>query len=292
MDQAEKLRSMFQSKINNSNLNLFSSRVITITSGKGGVGKTNTTINLAIQLSKLGKKVIILDADFGLANIELLIGTAPKYTLADVLNEKKTIEEILTPGPLDIQFISGGSGIQELTSVSNTQLNYFIQKLSILDKLADIILIDTGAGVSNSVMNFIKAVNEIIVIVTPEPTSIKDAYSLIKILKSNGCKIPTINFVINKVDDIKEGEDVFNKLNMVAKKFLSMELISLGYVPYDTNLVKAVKKQKPVMILYPKSSSTRAFESIGNKLLNMHNKSSASTGITSFIKRLVGNISS
>lgn len=288
MDQAEKLRMMFQNKIqNNVKPASFSSRIITVTSGKGGVGKTNTTVNLAIQLTKLGKKVVILDADLGLANIELLLGITPKYTLADVINGKKTIEEILTLGPLGIKFISGGSGIQQLISVSDSQLNFFVQNLVKLDKIADIILIDTGAGLSNSVMSFVKAVNEIIIVTTPEPTSITDAYSLIKVLKSDGSEIPKINIIINRVDDDNEGNEVFEKLCKVSTKFLQINLENLGYIQYDPYLVKAVKRQQPVMILYPKAISTKAFENIGSKLLNLHSEELNVSGITLFIKRLI-----
>lgn len=289
MDQADKLRTMFQNKIDDTvKNNSFSSRIITVTSGKGGVGKTNTTLNVAIQLSKLGKKVVILDADLGLANIELLMGVVPKYSLVDVINGKKSIEQILTQGPLDIKFISGGSGVQQLININDSQLGFFIQNLVKLDKIADIILVDTGAGLSNSVMSFIKAVNEVIIVTTPEPTAIMDAYSLIKVLKNDGCRIPKLNIVINRVDSDKEGIEVFEKLYRVSTKFLNVNIESLGYVPYDTYLVKAVKKQEPIMTLYPKSISSKAFENIGNKLLNISYEEVSSSGITSFIKRLIG----
>lgn len=288
MDQADKLRTMFQNKMDDTAKNRsFSSRIITVTSGKGGVGKTNTTLNVAIQLSKLGKKVVILDADLGLANIELLMGVVPKYSLADVINGKRSIEQILTQGPLDIKFISGGSGVQQLIKISDSQLGFFIQNLAKLDKMADIILVDTGAGLSNSVMSFIKAVNEVIIVTTPEPTAIMDAYSLIKVLKNDNCKIPKLNIVVNRVDSDKEGTEVFEKLYRVSSRFLGVNIENLGYIPYDTYLVKAVKKQEPIMTLYPKSISSKAFENIGNKLLNVSYEEISSSGITSFIKRLI-----
>ena len=286
MDQASKLRNIFQQKMNDTANNTnFSSRVITVTSGKGGVGKSNTTVNLAIQLSKLGKKVVILDADLGLANVELLLGVVPKYSLADVMNGSKTIEEILTPGPSGVQFISGGSGVKELVRVSDAQLNFFLQNLKKLDSIADIILVDTGAGLSNSVMSFVKAVEEVIVVTTPEPTAITDAYSLIKVLKNETENLPKISFIINRVEDEKEGMDIFSKLEKVSSKFLQINLNYLGSVPFDTYLVKAVKKQEPVVNLFPRAISAKAFENIGNKLMNI--EVDDKKGITSFIKRLV-----
>lgn len=292
MDQADRLRTIFQQKMNDGIKNVsFSSRVITVTSGKGGVGKSNTTVNLALQLAKLGKKVVILDADLGLANIELLMGIAPKYSLADVMNGSKSLEQILTQGPLGIQFISGGSGVKELVKVSDAQLNFFIQNLAKLDHIADIILVDTGAGLSNSVMSFVKAVDEVIIVTTPEPTAITDAYSLIKVLKNDVTTLPQINVIINRVDDDKEGTEIFDKLYKVSSKFLKIELRNLGYVPFDSFLVKAVKRQEPVTLLYPKAASSKAFENIGNRLLNGPSIYPENTkGITSFIKRLVGTL--
>lgn len=286
MDQASRLRNIFQQKVNKTATNtVFSSRVITVTSGKGGVGKSNTTVNLAIQLTKLGKRVVILDADLGLANVELLLGVVPKYSLVDVMNGTRTIEEILTPGPMGIKFISGGSGVKELVRVSDAQLNFFLQNLKQLDSMADVILVDTGAGLSNSVMSFVKAVEEVIVVTTPEPTAITDAYSLIKVLKNETNSLPKINLIINRVEDEKEGLEIFEKLEKVSNKFLQVNLNYLGSVPFDTYLVKAVKKQEPVVNLFPKSISAKAFENIGNKLMDI--EISDRKGITSFIKKLV-----
>lgn len=289
MDQAEKLRAMFQTKNDDKKNSSISSRIITITSGKGGVGKTNTTVNIAIQLSKLGKKVVILDADLGLANIEVLMGISPRYSLEDVITGRKSIEQVITPGPDGINFISGGSGVKELIRISDAQLNFFVQNLTKLDKLADIILIDTGAGLSNSVMSFVKAVNEVILVTTPDPTAIMDAYSLIKLLKNDLVNLPKVNIVINRVDTEQEGYEAFTKLFKVSQKFLGVELESLGYVPYDSYLVKAVKSQNPVMMLYPKAASSKAFEKLANKLLNIPYTNGGKSGITSFIKRLISN---
>ncbi|MBR5360224.1 MAG: P-loop NTPase, partial [Lachnospiraceae bacterium] len=184
MDQAQQLRNIVKAgNINKPPRPL--ARIITVTSGKGGVGKSNTAINLAIQFKKLGKRVIILDADFGLANIEIMFGAVPKHNLSDLIYQGKNIKEIITWGPGDIGFISGGSGIAGLSNLSRDYLVYIIQNLAQLDALTDIVIIDTGAGISDAVLEFLVASGEIILVTTPEPTSITDSYSLLKALNSH-----------------------------------------------------------------------------------------------------------
>ena len=245
MDQANNLRNLINQVEKGESVIDLSSRVITVTSGKGGVGKTNFSLNLAIQFSKLNKKVIIIDADFGLANIEVLFGIIPRYSLADVLKGKRDIEEVLTDGPMGIRFISGGSGLRELSNITERQMNYFINNFSYLDAISDIIIIDTGAGISKSVINFIKASGETIIVTTPEPTSVTDAYALIKTIKEESVKMPDFKIVVNRVDDDEEGLEIFNKINRAATRFLGVSLENLGYIPYDKYLVKVVKNQQP-----------------------------------------------
>ena len=181
MDQAQQLRNIIKAgpgQISQRPL----ARVITVTSGKGGVGKSNTAINLAVNFKKLGQRVIILDADFGLANIEIMFGTMPKHNLSDLIYQGKSITEIITWGPGEVGFISGGSGIAGLSNLGKEYLNYIIQNLAALDAIADVIIIDTGAGISDAVLEFLVASGEILLVTTPEPTSIKDSYSLLKAL--------------------------------------------------------------------------------------------------------------
>lgn len=291
-DQADNLRNLVN-KIEESNLinnrtSLdLSSRVITVTSGKGGVGKTNFSLNLGIQLSKMNKRVVIVDADFGLANIEVLFGIIPKYNLADVLKGNKDISEILADGPMGIKFISGGSGIKELSNITERQTSYFINNFSYLDAISDIIIIDTSAGISRSVVNFVKASDETIVITTPEPTSITDAYALIKIIREENSTIPNFRLVVNRVDNDDEGLEVYNKINIASSKFLGIQLQNLGYIPYDHFLVKAVKHQEPAVICFPNCDFTKAIENISYNLMNMkRNITDRETGIKGFIKRL------
>ena len=178
MDQAEQLRNIIKAGSQQRSL----ARVITVTSGKGGVGKSNTAINLAIQFRKMGQRVIILDADFGLANIEIMFGAVPKHNLCDLIYQGKNIKEIITWGPMDVGFISGGSGIAGMSNLSRGYLSYIVQNLTELDSIADIIIVDTGAGISDAVLEFLVASGEILLVTTPEPTSITDSYSLLKAL--------------------------------------------------------------------------------------------------------------
>ncbi|WP_058485173.1 MinD/ParA family protein [Defluviitalea phaphyphila] len=288
MDQAENLRRIVNNRINYDITNSNSSRVITITSGKGGVGKTNVAVNLAVQFQKVGKKVIIIDADFGLANIEVLLGIVPKFNLSDVINGRKNITDIIIKGPQNIKFISGGSGVQDLIRLNKNQLNYFIKNMSLLDEIADIILIDTGAGLTEAVLSFSKAAEEIVLVTTPEPTSITDAYALIKTLYiQDKNAVPNIKLLVNKVDNEKEGLEISNKLKQVSKKFLNIEIEEVGYIPYDRNLIKSVKLQDPVSISFPKSESSKAFKKIANKILNANHKDKTKLQFSAFIKRLM-----
>lgn len=267
MDQASSLRNIVKkNQVSAPNR----ARVITVTSGKGGVGKSNVSVNLAIQLRKMGKKVIIFDADFGLANVEVIFGIVPKYNLFDIIYNNKSISEVLTNGPLGIEFLSGGSGVNELLKLDKAQVDFLVQKLNELDKYADVVIIDTGAGISEAVISFIHASNEIILVTTPEPTSVTDAYAVLKAIKNNKIENveKNINVLINRVTSDDEGMDIFNKLDKVTKKFLGLKLKNIGFLPEDKCLPKAVIEQKPVSILFPKSNVTKGFEKLSQNVLN------------------------
>ncbi len=265
MDQAERLRKMVLEQ----SAPRRTARVITVTSGKGGVGKSSVSVNLAIALSRLGKRVIILDADFGLANVEVMLGIRPKYSLADLMFRGKTLTDIITQGPENIGFISGGSGIQELTNLTKDQIVYMIQKLVQLDERADIILIDTGAGINDSVLEFVGASSEVLLIVTPEPTSITDAYALLKTLNRRSdmaLSDTVIKMVANRIDTYEDGKELYDKLSLVVGRFLNIRMEYLGAVPMDLNVSKAVIRQKPALALYPNSQFTQTLTSFADIL--------------------------
>lgn len=270
MDQAQQLRNIIKAgSLNKSQRPL--ARVITVTSGKGGVGKSNTAINLAIQFKKLGQRVIILDADFGLANIEIMFGAVPKHNLSDLIYQGKNIKEIITWGPGEVGFISGGSGIAGLSNLNRDYLVYIIQNLAELDAIADIIIIDTGAGISDAVLEFLVASGEILLVTTPEPTSITDSYSLLKALNRHprfSLEYSSVKMISNKVETKEEGQMLFNKLNAVVGRYLKLPIEFLGSVPNDNQLSRAVMQQNPVSLAAPNAKSSVAYEEIAAKLMN------------------------
>lgn len=266
MDQAEQLRNIIKA---NSQLPL--ARVITVTSGKGGVGKSNTAINLAVQLQKLGQRVVILDADFGLANIEIMFGAIPRHNLSDLIYQGMQMKDIITQGPMDIGFISGGSGIAGMANLNRDSLDYIVMKLRELDEMADIVIVDTGAGISDAVLEFLVASGEVLLVTTPEPTSITDSYSLIKALARHpkySSETTTVKVVANRVRDEQEAEQLFHKLETVVDKYLKIPIEYLGMVPQDEQLASAVMQQMPVSIENPGAKSAMAYEQLAAKLMN------------------------
>lgn len=269
MDQAEQLRNIIKAK-NLPRKPL--ARIITVTSGKGGVGKSNTSINLAIWFRKMGKKVIILDADFGLANIEVMFGAVPKYNLYDLIYQGKSIQEIITWGPLDVGFISGGSGIAGMANLSREYLTYIVQNLAQLDNIADIIIVDTGAGISDAVLEFLVASGEILLVTTPEPTSITDSYSLLKALNRHprfSSEMSQVKMIANRVEKEGEGKSLYDKLNTVVSRYLKLPMSYLGEVPQDVKLTRAVMQQTPISLKEPEAKSSLAYERIAKILMNM-----------------------
>lgn len=271
MDQADELRK----KVELLKEQTPSSRVIAVTSGKGGVGKTSVSVNLALQLQMQGKRVVILDADFGLANVEVMLGIRPKYNLADLIFHNKTIEEIITQGPLGIGFISGGSGVQDLVNLDKDRLKGLIAKLVKLDNMYDVVIIDTGAGISDSVVEFVLSSPEILLVITPEPTSITDAYSLLKAVNRKrefDRSGKSIKVITNRVESVREGKEIFEKIRIVASKFLNIQLEYLGYVPMDKKIISAVIEQNPISLGDPGSEPAVQFKIIANRLLNRPEK--------------------
>lgn len=286
MDQAEQLRIIKASRQSRP-----LARVITVTSGKGGVGKSNTSINLAIQFRKMGKKVIILDADFGLANIEIMFGAVPKHNLCDLIYQRKKITDIITWGPMEVGFISGGSGIAGMSNLSREYLTYIIQNLAKLDAIADIVIVDTGAGISDAVLEFLVASGEILLVTTPEPTSITDSYSLLKALYRHPRfqeEATKVKMVANKVGREEEGQVLFNKLNAVVTRYLKIPMTYLGSIPDDSQLSKAVMQQVPVSIQNPSAKSSLAYERMVQKLLGKEEEErQPKRGMAAFFSHIV-----
>lgn len=273
MDQATGLRNVV--KMQQTSQVPAQARVLTITSGKGGVGKSNMAVNLAVQLSRLGKRVIIFDADIGLANVEVMFGMIPKYNLSDVLYRGMSMRDIITKGPMNIGFISGGSGVMGLNNLTRDQILSVVSRLSELDSMADIVLVDTGAGISDSVMEFVLASPEVLLITTPEPSSLTDSYSLIKTLYRNpdfNYKETVINVIANRVNSAEEGQAVFDKFSSVVSKFLNWNVNYLGLIPQDPDVERAVRQQQVVSIYDPQAESSQAFAKIAESLVSGENR--------------------
>lgn len=285
MDQAERLRNVIKQKSKGMLQN--TARVVTITSGKGGVGKSNIAVNLAVWLSKMGKRVIIFDADLGLANVEVMFGAVPQYDLSDLIYRGKSLREIITQGPLEIGFISGGLGVAGLNNLSKDQIVYLVHSLAELNEMADIIIIDTGAGVSDSVLEFVLTSPEILLVTTPDPSSLTDAYSLLKALYRNPIfsrQNTKISIVANKVTSTEEGEQVFAKLNTVVSQFLKGNINFLGMIPQDQEMDRAVRSQKVISIEKVNAASSKAFQVLaGNYLNDGHDMITVHRGITQIV---------
>lgn len=267
MDQAEQLRKLVKQQKSSQKKNI--ARVITVTSGKGGVGKSSISVNLAIGLARAGKRVIVMDVDFGLANIEVMLGIRPEYNLADMMFRGKTLREVITKGPEGIGFISGGSGIHELTKLTREQIVNLTMRLVELDELADVIIIDTGAGIADAVLEFVAASTEVLLVATPEPTSITDAYALLKTLNRKSefsTENTSIKMIANRVTTESEGQELFEKISVVVAKFLEFDLEYLGDIPQDEQVSKAIIRQKPIILSAPNSEAGKAMRELAEKL--------------------------
>ena len=261
--------------------------VFSVTSGKGGVGKTNIVGNLAITCQRMRKRVLIFDADLGLANIDIIFGINPKYTIDDVIKGEKELSQIIARGPEGVDIIPASSGVQELSHLTEGHKINLLNEFDLLNNMYDILLIDTGAGISSNVTYFNLAAQERIVVVTPEPTSITDAYALIKVMfMHHGTK----NFIIlmNMVKNEKEAVSVYKHLSRVVEKFMgSISLDYAGYIPYDKHLHKSVSRREPVTCCYPQSSSSQSFKKLAEYLLDQTGGRHQDGSIQFFWKKLM-----
>jgi flagellar biosynthesis protein FlhG len=240
-------------------------QVVAITSGKGGVGKTNIVANLGLALSRIGKRVLILDADCGLGNLDVLLGLAPRYNLSHVVAGQRRLNEIVVDGPGDMKILPASSGILELTQLTIDQKLDILSQLDVLTAATDILLIDTAAGISSNVMDFSLMAQEILVVVSPEPTSLTDAYALIKILSiryaERHCKL-----LVNLAGSYQEAKEIHRQLDLVVRKFLDFSIEYIGCVLYDDWVPRSVRRQKVVSELYPSSKAARCFTALAKKI--------------------------
>ncbi len=284
-DQAERLRLIMKEKNGQAEAGYARQpRIITISSGKGGVGKTNIAINLAIAFAQIGKKVVVMDADLGLANVNVILGIIPKYNLYHVLKKQKKLREIIVDTEYGIQIIAGASGFYQLANLKEDERSAFVDNLKDL-AYADIILIDTGAGVSPNVLTFLRGADDAIIITTPEPTAITDAYGIIKSISTemNG---PNIRLVVNRVNSIMEGKKVSDRVINIAGQFLNIKVNNLGFVFEDSVVQRAVVKQDPFMRSAPNSKASQSVRHLMSRLANIEYQESG--GFGRFLKSLFG----
>lgn len=261
-------------------------RVIAVTSGKGGVGKTNLSVNLGLALAEQGKRVALLDADMGLANVDVLLGMYPKFNLSHVLKGEKSLNEIIVTGPSGLQVIPASSGLQHMSDLSTVEQAAVIRAFSDIDQDLDVLIVDTAAGISSSVINFARACQEVIVVVCDEPTSLTDAYAFIKLLNRD-YGLSRFHILTNMVQSAQQGQNLFQKLTKVTDRYLDVTLQFAGAVPYDEYLRKAVQQQSPVVAAYPRSKSSLALKNVARQINSWPIKGQAGGYLEFFIERMI-----
>jgi flagellar biosynthesis protein FlhG len=261
-------------------------RVIAVTSGKGGVGKTNVTANLAVLAAKAGKRVLIIDADLGLANVEIVFGLKPKLHIGALIEGTHTMDEVLLEGPHGVQILSAGSGVQSLTSLTEQQKLRLSTALDGVEDRFDLVLVDSGAGIGDNVLFFVGAAQEALLVVSPEPTSLVDAYAVVKVL-SQQAGVTLFNVVINPVVNELQAREIFPKLTAVTSRFLSAKVRHLGYIPRDENLHRAIMAQRPVVEAFPLSPASRALGHVAERLLSSQAPQRLESGFKFMWQRLL-----
>lgn len=290
-DQAEKLREIVraQGEISPKQTDR-RTRIITVASGKGGVGKTNVSINLAIAYSRLGKKVLVLDADLGLANVNVVMGVIPKFNLYHVIRKQKTMKEIILDTPYGIQIVAGASGFSRIANLTEEERTGFVSELTALAD-ADIIIIDTSAGVSSNVLAFIAAADEAIIVTTPEPTAITDAYGIIKIISTEIDDFDLgLKLVVNRVASVTEAKKVAQRVINITGQFLNIKVDYLGFVYDDPAVPAAVRKQQPFIISDPRSRASQCMHHMAGRLEKVEYREGG--GVSQFIRKLFGRLDS
>ncbi|MGI5875950.1 MAG: MinD/ParA family protein [Dethiobacteria bacterium] len=268
VDQAQRLREMFQGQqAFPAPKRLGFSRVIVVSSGKGGVGKTNLVVNLAVLMGQAGNKVIILDTDLGMANVDILFSLKQSYNLVDVLRGHKDLDDITLKGPYGIEIVPGGSNLPDIVDMDQQQREQLISQFSRLEKEGSIMLVDCPAGLSRNVLSFIAAGDDLLLVTTPEPTAIADAYSIIKVVAHYKLK-PNINLVLNMVRSVKQGESAYYRLENVCRSYLNVKTKFLGCIEFDEHVHKAVLNCSPYVLQFPRSQASRHMREIARNLLH------------------------
>lgn len=257
-------------------------KVIAVTSGKGGVGKTNVVANLAFALTQINKKVLVLDADLSLANLDVLLGISPKFNLHHVFLGEKKISEIIVPGPGGMKIIPASSGVQELSELNKEQRLNFIEEIERFEEDADVLLIDTGAGISSNVMYFNTVAQDIIVVTSPDPTSLTDAYALMKVMFFK-YKEKNFKLLVNSTRSGKEAKEVYYNLSSVVNRFLpGLSIDYLGYVLFDNKIPNAIRKQRAVSEIYPDAQASKCFSALADKICDLPLALSSNSGNIKF----------
>ncbi|WP_248345082.1 MinD/ParA family protein [Anaeromyxobacter paludicola] len=282
MDQANTLRELVERSPQGAN----PLRVIAVTSGKGGVGKTHIVANLAVLAARMGRRVLLLDGDLGLANSDIVLGMTTQYHLGHLLDGTIDAEHVLAEGPHGIRVLGASSGVQELTVLDDAQKLRLLSALDPLDSKFDLVLIDCGAGIGDNVLFFAGAAQEAILVVSPEPTSLTDAYATVKVL-SQRAGVDHFQVLVNPMPTEAHGREIFSKLSRVTDRFLQARLSFLGHIPRDENLQRALMAQRPVVDLYPRSPASRALEAICDRLLASRPQAQLQGGLKFLWQRLL-----
>ncbi len=270
LDQANQLREKMMTKQSDkpSKKAIKKTRVIAVTSGKGGVGKSNFALNFGLSLIEQGKKVLIFDVDLGFANIDVLLDQIPRETIASMIEKDLAVRDIIEQGPNGLLFISGGNGFNELFRMDDHKLHKFFRELATLQGEVDYIILDTGAGLSYENLRFILAADDVVLVTTPEPTSITDAYSVVKMVHGKDPNVH-IKLVVNQCVSTKEGQQTADNFKQAAAQFLGKEIGTLGSIPNDLHVPEAVKKQQALMLAYPNSESAAAIRQMTREFLQL-----------------------
>jgi flagellar biosynthesis protein FlhG len=294
-DQAEQLRELVRTKesegssLQQRSVKTKKTRIITVASGKGGVGKTNLSVNMALAYARIGKKVIVMDADLGLANVNVMLKIIPKWNLYHVIRKQKTMREILLETEYGISIVAGASGFSKIANLSDEQRTNFIEELETLSS-ADIIIIDTSAGVSSNVLDFIAVADDVVIITTPEPTAITDAYGIVKIIATEIENMEMrLNLVVNRVHNVTDAKKVADRMTTITMQFLNIKLEYLGFIYDDIAVSQAVLKQRPFMVESPRSKASQCVQHIVGRMEKTEFRGgSGGGGFSNMLRRILG----